>query len=313
MFLYILNTVAPVFLLVLVGFVSVKGGLLDGPMIDGLMKFAVQIAIPCLLFNATATIDLSSAYDWRLMLSFYTGALSCFALATFVAWRVFKRRPGEAVAVGFAALFSNLVLLGLPIVERGLDESALPLAFALVSTHAPVCYLVGITTMEIFRADGRSFLATARVVVQTMFRNSLMIGIGLGFLVNITMLGLPSFVQATLDMLTKASLPIALVALGGVLTRYTLSEEINEASTVASISLLLHPLIVLLACMLLGVADTGRNVMVLMASMSPGVNAYLFAAMYQRGQGTAASTVLLSTVLAIFSVSTWLWLLKSVL
>ena len=181
----ILNVVAPVFLVVGAGFAAVRSGIVGAEPIDHLMKFAITFAIPCLLFRATSTIDLAAAFDWRILVSYYGAALSGFVLTYLVATRIFRRRPGEGVAVGFAALFSNLVLLGLPISERAWGADALAPNFALVSVNAPICYLVGITAMEILRADGRNAAETVGVVLNAMFRNSMMIGIGLGFVVNL--------------------------------------------------------------------------------------------------------------------------------
>ncbi len=56
----ILDIVAPVFLVVGAGYAAVKTGLMTAEPIDHLMKFAITFAIPCLLFRATSTIDLSA-------------------------------------------------------------------------------------------------------------------------------------------------------------------------------------------------------------------------------------------------------------
>jgi predicted permease len=308
----ILNIIAPVFLVVAGGYLAVHKGVLSGPMIDGLMKFAVQIAVPCLLFRATSTMDLSSAYDWRLMTAFYLGATISFIFASSLAWKKFGRRPGEAIAVGFSGLFSNLVLLGLPISERAWGADNITPAYAIVSVHAPFCYLLGISAMEMLRADGRSISQTAGVVVNTMFRNSLMIGLGLGFIVNISAITLPPALTSAVDMLARAALPAALFGLGGILTRYSLKDSLAEAGMITGFSLILHPLLVFLLCKLFNVPATEMRIIVLLAAMAPGVNAYLFANMYQRGQGTAASTVLLATSLSVLSISAWLWVLGGV-
>ena len=306
---HLLDTVGPVFLLVLAGYAVTRRGLFDAPTVDALMHYAVRFAIPCLLFRAVSTIDLGAAYDWRAMGAFYAAAFVCFASAALLARRAFGRRPGEAVAVGFAGLFSNLVLLGLPVVEMSLGETALPAAYALVSLHAPFCYLLGIVAMELARADGRALPETAGVVVRTMFRNNLTVGIALGFAVNLGGVPVPGALASALDMIAGSALAIALVGLGGVLTRYTLSERIAETGTVTAISLVLHPALALAFCAALGVDEASRNVVVLMASMSPGVNVYLFANLYGRGEGTAAASVLLGTVLAAGSVTLWAWFL----
>ena len=309
----IFNTVAPVFLVIGAGYLAVRRGLFADNMVDGLMRFAIQFAIPCLLFRATSTMDLGTAYDWRLMSSFYIGSTASFTIATLLAWSLFGRKPGEAVAVGFGALFSNLVLLGLPISERawGVDTEAMAPAYAIVSVHAPFCYLLGITSMELLRADGRSLPETATVVARAMFRNSLMIGIGLGFIVNLGGLTLPEALTSSVDIIARAALPAALFGLGGTLSRYSLKESIGEASSISAVSLMLHPGISLAICHLLNVPDQQTRAVVLMAAMAPGINSYLFASMYDRGQGTAASSVLLGTAASIFSVSAWLWILQA--
>lgn len=306
---HLLNTVGPVFLVVLVGYISVKNSLFNSQAIDALMRYAVKFAIPCLLFQAVSTLDLGAAYSWPAVFSFYGAAFSCFAIGTFGAWRVFDRRPGEAVAVGFSGLFSNLLLIGLPVINMTLGESALPATYAIISLHAPFCYFIGIVAMEMFRADGRALSETVVVVARAIFSNSLMIGIGLGFFVNFTGLPVPEFAGAALDMISQSALPLALFGLGGVLTRYSLSARIGEISAITAISLVLHPILALAFCALFNVTGMDRLIVIVLASMPPGVNAYLFANMYGRSEGTAASTVLLATSLGVVTVSIWSWLL----
>ncbi len=309
MFLQILDIVAPVFLIIAVGYVSVrKGGFADN-MVDGLMKFAIQFAVPCLLFQATSTMDLKAVYDWNMMLSFYVGASGSFFIASILVWKFFNRQPRQAVAVGFSALFSNTVLLGLSISERAWGVANISPVYAIVSIHAPFCYLLGITTMELLGSNGWHIKSTSLSILKGMFSNSLMIGIGLGFLVNLSGLSLPQFMLQAVDTLSSAALPAALFGLGGVLSRYKLTDSMAEVSLISVCSLFLHPLITFSLCYFLGVADAIAKMAILVAAMAPGVNGYLFANMYQSGQGTAASTVLFATAVSIFSVSAWLWVL----
>jgi hypothetical protein len=306
MLVEILNIVAPVFLVIAAGYLAVRSGITSAEAIDQLMKFAIQFAIPCLLFRATSTIDLDVAFGWRIMLAYYLAASACFVAAFFVVKSFFKRRPGEAVGVAFAALFSNLVMLGLPISERAWGVDNLAPSYALVAVNAPICYLIGITAMEFLRADGRGVVATSRIVLKAMFRNSLMIGIGLGFLVNLGGIALPGALLAAIELLARAALPVALFALGGVLTRYTLSKSLGEAGLIVVLSLIIQPALTLLLAWQLQLPPATTKSIVLMSAVAPGLNAYLFASMYNRGTEAAASAVLLSTILAGFTVSAWL-------
>ena len=193
MLLEILNIVAPVFLVIAAGYLAVRSGIGSAEAIDQLMRFAVQFAIPCLLFRATSTIDLGVAFSWGMLLAYYIGAIGCFVAAYFIVRKLFNRRPGEAVGIAFAAMFSNLVMLGLPISERAWGVDTLAPNYALVAVNAPICYLLGITAMEYLRADGRGVADTTQIVIKAMFRNSLMIGIGLGLGVGIVVILIKSY------------------------------------------------------------------------------------------------------------------------
>jgi malonate transporter and related proteins len=308
--LELLVVVLPVFLVIGAGYLATRGGLFRQSAVDGLMVFTQNFAVPCLLFRGVANLDLAAVFDGRLLLSFYTGAMTSFVLGILGARLFFRRRPGQAVAVGFCALFSNTVLLGLPIMERAYGANALAPNFAIIAIHAPFGYFVGIMTMEFARADGRTLAATLRAVANAMFRNALMIGLALGFAVNLTGLALPAPLWVAVDMMADAALPVALFGLGGILTRYAIRASLGEASMVAVLSLILHPTIAfLLAHHVFDLPAEFVRSAVVMAAMAPGVNVYVFASLYNRAQAQAASSVLLSTAVSILTVSGWLFVL----
>lgn len=310
MLFQIINIIAPVFIVIGAGYFAIRSNLFADNLIDGLMKYAIHFAVPCLLFRATANLDLKEAYDWSMMSAFYLAAAISFSLTGYLAFTLFKRHPGESVSIGFGALFSNSVLIGLPLSERAWGGENLDPVYAIISVHAPFCYLLGITSMEILRSDGRSWASTSHVVVKAMFRNSLMIGIGLGFLVNFSGLMMPDVLNSTVDMVSASALPVALFGLGGVLTRYKLADSIGEISLVSTSKLFVHPALTYLFCWILKVPMDITRAAVLIAAMAPGMNSYLFACMYQRGQNIAASAVVMATTLSIFTVSLWLWILS---
>lgn len=310
MILVLVGVVLPVFLVAGAGYLATRSGLFSQTGVDGLMSFTQTFAIPCLLFRAIADLDLAAVFDPRLLFSFYTGAVLSFGLGVFGARVLFRRRPGESVAIGFGALFSNSVLLGLPIMERAYGPGALPPVYAIISIHAPFCYLLGITVMEVARADGRGLVGTGRAVMRAMFRNALMIGLALGFAVNLGGIPLPGPFRAGVDLMAQAALPAALFGLGGVLTRYALRASLAEAGMIAGLSLVFHPTIAwLLTSRVFGLPDDFVRAAVVTASMAPGINTYVFASLYSRGQAQAASAVLLGTALSVLTISAWLALL----
>lgn len=310
--LLLLDVILPVFMVIGAGYLLTFAGVFKDIHLDGLVKFSQNIAIPCLLFRATMNLDLGAVFDPLLLVSFYGGAITTFFLGIIGARLIFKRRPGEAVAIGFSSLFSNSVILGIPIVTRAFGGSTLDATFAIVAVHAPLCYLLGVSVMEISRADGRGAVDTAKVVGNAMLRNALMIGLALGFVANFTGLQLPDAGDDALDMMVRAALPTALFSLGGILTRYRIRASLGEACMTSILSLCIHPAIAfVLSYYVFNLPIDFVRAAVLTASMAPGVNTYVFATMYNRAEGAAASTVLLATAASILSVPVWLALLNA--
>ncbi|MEM9782304.1 MAG: AEC family transporter [Pseudomonadota bacterium] len=302
--------VLPVFLVVGAGYASVKTRTFPAAGIGPLVTFATGIAVPVLLFRAIYRLDLGQVFEPSLLISFYAAALASFAGATILARRVFKARPGESVAIGFCALFSNSVLLGLPVVERAYGSAVMQPAFAIIAIHAPFCYLVGITAMEISRRDPAGPLATVRRIADEMLHNALTIGIIAGFVFNLGGIALPEPVLAAVDLIAAAGLPVALFGLGGVLTRYRLGKGIAPAAVTAAFSVMVHPAIAwVLATQVFGLGEDFTRAAVLIAAMPTGVNGYVFAAMYDRSVQVAASTVLLATASSVLSITFWLYVL----
>ncbi|MCL5778997.1 AEC family transporter [Limibaculum sp. FT325] len=302
--------VLPVFLVVGAGYAAVRSKIFPDAGIDALVRFATGIAVPVLLFRAIYRLDLGAVLVLAHLASFYIGSLAAFVCGIVLSRRIWGRRPGESVAVGFSAFFSNTVLLGVPVMTRAYGEEALAPAFAIIAFHAPFGYLVGILTMEFSRRDGAPVSLALRRTARAMFHNELTLGIALGFVLNLTGVPLPEPVTATINMIAAAALPVALFALGGVLTRYRLRAELGEAGMTAALSLMLHPFIAfVLSRHVFGLPDEFVRAAVVIAAMPTGVNGYVFAAMYDRAVGTAASTVLLGTAASIVTITLWLAIL----
>ncbi|QIE44861.1 AEC family transporter [Pseudohalocynthiibacter aestuariivivens] len=305
----LLDVILPVFVVIGAGYLAVWLKWFPQTGVDGLMKFTQNFAIPCLLFTALSRLDLGQGFDWRLLLSFYTGALAGFVLGLFGARLIFGRTWEDAIVIGFCCLFSNSVLLGLPLTERAYGADALTSNYAIIALHSPFCYGVGISVMEITRARGAAGVDVAQRVLKAMFTNALIIGIGLGLLVNLTGLTLPGTVQAGLDLIARAALPAALFGLGGVLVQYRPEGDLRVIGWVCLIALVAHPLITRTLGGALVLDNGPMRSAVLTAAMAPGANAYIFANMYGRAKRVAASAVLFGTGLSILSAWVWMGLL----
>lgn len=288
------------------GYLAVWRGLFSEAAVDGLMVFVQKFAIPFLLFRAISTLDLGQNFDLPLLLGFYAGVVGAFILGLVGARWIFKRSWEDSVAIAFCCLFSNTLLLGLPITERAFGPDALVGNYAIIAIHAPFGYMLGITAMELARAQGKPLRHLPAKVGKAMFSNALVLGIGLGFIVNLGRIPQPDVFTDAVDLMARTALPAALFGLGGVLYRYRPDGDIRTVLYVCAVSLLVHPAIMWGLGNAQNLTDAEMRSGILTAAAAPGVNAYVFANMYGTAKRVAASSVLIGTGLAIVSIAFWL-------
>lgn len=308
----LVTVILPVFLVIGYGYAARLTGLMRDEAVEGVMRFAQNFAVPVLLFRSIAQIDLNAAYDAGLLTAFYTGAFAAFFFAAGIARLVFHRPGPDCVAIGFAALFSNSLLLGIPITQRAYGAEALAGNYSIISIHSPLLYTFGITVMEFTRSRGHGAgpLSIAGRALIGVLKTPLVIGILTGFAANLGMRAtghdLPEPVWAAVTMVAGAALPAALFGLGGVLYRYRPEGDLKLVAVVSFASLILHPAIAYALTRAFGTDVAGMRSAVLTAAMAPGVNAYLFANMYGAARRVAASAVLVATATSILTI--WFWL-----
>lgn len=302
----LIDVILPVFFVIGFGYLAVWKGYFSDAGVDGLMKFTQNFAIPCLLFRAISTLDLQQNFDLLLLGSFYAGAFTVFLAGLLGARYIVGRDWEDSVAIGFCCLFSNSLLLGLPITERAYGAGALEANYAIIAVHSPFCYGIGITAMEIARNQGAALSALPAKVLRAMFQNALIIGIALGFAVNLSGVPMPGALSDAVDLIARAALPAALFGLGGVLYRYRPEGDMRTICYVVAVSLVLHPAVVWMLAQSGGLGVSGTRSAMLTAAMAPGANAYIFANMYGRARRVVASSVLFATGLSILTVWGWL-------
>ena len=302
--------VLPVFVLIALGFISSYLHLLTRHLVDSLAKFCQDFGIPFLLFFNLAILDLSSAFNIQLLIFFYISMILSFIIISCIAFFIFKQPYNNSIILGFCAMFSNGVLLGLPISELAFGANSLFVNYTIIIGHAPLCYLVGITFIEVAKIKNNSYLIGVKRSLKAILLNNLTIGILFGIGFNLFKFEFSETTEKLLKFGTSWIIPISLFTMGGVLYHYRVSKDYKIPATIISTSLLIQPSVVYLLGSQFSNIDINylRNA-VIMAAMAPGLNAYFFANMYGECRDVVATTILTSTVLTVFSSTLWIYFL----
>ncbi|MBB3612931.1 AEC family transporter [Rhizobium sp. BK602] len=310
----IFSDVLPVFLLILVGWVIVRTGVLTASVGEAMSEFVFKIAVPLLLFRTIAEADFRGTSPFRLWIAYFAGVAVTWTAGHLAATRLFGRDARIGVLAGVSSAFANTIFIGLPLVGRTVGPEGIMAMSILIAVHLPTMMIAGTLLME--QAErrenggaGRSMGELLTQVGRNLIRNPLVIGLLCGLVVHLAGIPLPATLGTVVDNIANIAGPAALISLGMALRQYGVSGNLGIASVTAAFKLVLLPACVLAAGYLLGLNPQWRAALVLTAAVPTGVNAWLIANRFGVGHSLAASTITLTTALGAFSVSVWAYLL----
>ncbi|MBS0545311.1 MAG: AEC family transporter [Proteobacteria bacterium] len=294
-FLHQLGLSAPLFLLVLAGYALVRLGGWTKAVSDALSRFVFSVAMPAMLFHLMSDFSRLPPVDARLLIAFFGSCMVVFAIGRVVAWRLFRLDGVSQSVFALGGVFSNNVMLGLPIARLMLGEAAVPsVALVLVFNSLTLWTLVTVSVEWArhghFSVQG--FAKTARGVLT----NPLIVAILSGTLFGMLGTPLPGFVGNTLAMVSGTAAPMALIALGMGLAHYSVRAGLRIAGAISALKLVVQPLVVWMIALGLGLPQMETQVVVLLASISVGVNVYMMALQFKVLESEVAGSLVLSTL-----------------
>ncbi|SIR07846.1 hypothetical protein SAMN05880590_111152 [Rhizobium sp. RU35A] len=312
----VFTNVAPVFLLILIGWIVARTGLMREESGDALAEFVFKIALPTLIFRTLAEAHFEGASPFRLWIAYFAGVAVTWTVGHLMARRLFGRDEKIGVIAGMSSAFANNVFIGLPLVGRSVGTDGIVAISILLAIHLPLMMVIGTILMEhaSARVDGggrRSLLAVLRQVGTNLSRNPLVIALALGVAFNLSGLGaLPVVIKNVVDQIAAVTAAAALISLGMTLRKYPVHGNLSLATVMALLKLILLPASVYGFAHLLGLSHAWTSAMVLTSSVPTGINAWIIATRFRSGQSLAASVISITTIFGVVSVSFWAWLLS---
>ena len=124
----VLSTVVPVFGLIALGFAGGRSGYLSETAAKGLPEVIFKLAMPVLLFRTIGMAKLPDVPMLSLLGMFFGAAAGTWVLATLATWWPLRRTAADGSAIAMASVFSNSVMLGIPICISFFGTPAAPIS-----------------------------------------------------------------------------------------------------------------------------------------------------------------------------------------
>lgn len=296
MLLHLVGLTAPLFLLVLLGYALSRFGW-PRTASDALTRFVFTIAVPTLLFRLMSDFGRLPRVDARLLIAFFGGCLVVYIIGRVVAVTLFRMDGVSQSVFAMGGIFSNLVLLGIPLAKVTLGDAALPAVSLVVVFNSLTLWTLVTISVEWARhrdLSVRSVLKTARGVITNPIVGSILAGTAFGFLG----VGLPDVVDQTLSMVSQAAVPLSLITLGMGLAEFGARAQWRESAAIAVLKLVAQPAAVYGFARLLALPALETSAIVMLAALPIGANVYLMSRQFGVLSGAVASAIVLTTAIA---------------
>lgn len=305
--LTILFAILPIFLLILLGYLSVQCRLLSDGFWAEAERLVFYLLFPALLLSATAQAPLA---DLSLMpLALATFASLLFVSALLVLARCWITPDGPSFTSVFQGLIRPntylcfavaLALEGTP----GIEAVAIAIAF-----YVPLVNLLSIIVLIRF---GSSPQRNAAKVFFAVVKNPLMLAIFLGLFLNVSGIGLHGSLNSVLDILGRAALCLGLMAVGAGLDLAAARKSGGLVSLSVIGKLAVLPVIALGAAFLFGVDAEARAALVLLAGSPTAGASYIMARQMGGNAALVANIITAQVAVALFSMPLLLALLGEI-
>ena len=309
--LSILLVTFPFFALVLCGYVATRRHMLPLLAIPGLNSFVLFFALPCMLYRFGASTPIAQLLDGTLVAVYLLCALVMVALTV---WLTRRGSVGwnDAAFGALVGAFPNTGFMGVPLLVAMLGAAAAGPAIVTITIDMLVTSSLCIALSRLDGADEHGASRAARLALKGVVINPLPWAIVLGGLSSATGFVLPKPILDTATLLADAASPVALFTIGAVLARSQMNSKqatpIGHYLPVVLLKLLIHPVLVGLTGLAaiaagLPLERFTLTVLVLVAALPSASNVALLAERFGADNGRIARIILLSTVLAFFSFS----------
>jgi malonate transporter and related proteins len=300
-FIQLVELSAPLFALVLIGYLIGRSGRWPVSYSEALTKFLFAVPLPALLFRLGSDLSRLPPVDVRVLVAFFGGCLALFVIARLLGWLLFRLDGVGQSVFALGGIFSNNVFLGIPLAAAALGDAALPSIGLVLVFNSLTLWTLATASVEWAR-HGELSLEGFGKTLRSVLTNPIVASILAGSAFGLTGWRLPAMIDAPLAMLAQPAIPVSLVVLGMGLAQYGLRAGWEVAAGIVALKLVGQPLIVWAIAWAIGLPPVETQAVVLLAALPVGINVYLMAREFKAIEGPVATSMLLSTLLAAVSV-----------
>ncbi len=287
-----------------------RRGMLNENFVNVANKFNFDVTLPFMVFRDISAVDIKAVFDLKYVLFCAIASSVCF----WVIWgltRIFLRDKSMRGAFVQASFRSSAAVMGLAFISNLYGPSAMGPLMIIGAVPLYNIYSVLVLTFE---AEGNAQDQGKEKIKEAclnILKNPIIISIILGLIVSFSQIKFPVLVDRTVDNVAKMATPLALITLGAGFEGRAALAKMKPTLAASFVKLIGQAAVFIPIAIALGF--TGEKLIGIMVMLAAPAtpSCYIMAKNMNNDGVLTASIVVMTTLLAAFTLTGWIFVLRS--
>ena len=308
-FIYSINVTFPIFLVMVIGYFLKQIGMLNDNFVTVANRFNFKVTLPFMLFRDIAGVDIRAVFDLKYVLFCALVSTACFWLI----WggvKLFLKDQTMRGAFVQASFRSSAAVMGLAFIQNIYGNSGM--APLMIISSVPLYNIMAVVVLAVFRPEREEITADfVKKTAKNIVTNPIILGIAAGLLWSVLRIPKPVILQKTVQNMAVLATPLGLIAMGASFEAKSAAKNIRPSIAAAAIKLVGLAAVFLPIAVILGFRQEKLVAILVMLGSATTVSSFIMAKNMGHEGSLTANTVMLTTCGSAFTLTFWLYLMKT--
>ncbi len=310
-FIYSVDATFPIFLVMVIGYILKQIGMLNDNFVTVANRFNFKVTLPFMLFRDISGVDIRAVFDIRYVLFCALVSTACF----WIIWggvKLFLKDQSMRGAFVQASFLSSAAVMGLAFIQNMYGSSAMgPL---MIVSAVPLYNIFSVIVLTFEGAHSGEVDPKQKVkdACINIAKNPIILGILAGLIVGLLCIDFPVIVDKTVNSVAQMATPLALITIGAGFEGRKALAKIRPTIVASMIKLVIQPLIFLPVAAWMGFRGEQMIAILIMLASPTTPSCYIMAKNMDNDGVLTASVIVMTTLLAAFTLTGWIFILKTV-
>lgn len=309
-FIYSINVTMPIFLVMVIGYILKQIGMLNDNFVTVANKFNFKVTLPFMLFKDIAGVDIKAVFDIKYVLFCAIVSTICF----WVVWGTAKLLVRDKTIRGAfvqSSFRGSAAVMGLAFIQNIYGSSAMGPLMIVSAVPLYNIFSVIVLTFEANDSTGIDKKAKIRQAGINICKNPIILSILAGLIVGLLGIQFPTLVNKTVSNVAQMATPLALITIGAGFEGKKALAKIAPTMAASMIKLVLQPLVFLPVAAWMGFSREKMIAILIMLASPTTPSCYIMAKSMNNDEVLTASVIVTTTLMAAFTLTGWIFLLKT--